>query len=47
MVYKKYEIDEEEVEDVISPTMEREITLCTCTFNKNKRLIIRAMNISP
>ena len=41
-VYKKYEINEADTKKVIEPLTEKEITLCTCTFNKNKRLIIRA-----
>ena len=45
-VYKKYEIDEIDTKNVTESLLEREITLCTCTFNKNKRLIIRAKFIN-
>lgn len=41
-VYKKYEINEIDTEKVVEGYFERELTLCTCTFNKNKRLIIKA-----
>ena len=41
-VYKKYEINEIDTEKVVESYFERELTLCTCTFNKNKRLIIKA-----
>ena len=41
-VYKKYEIDEKDVEQVIKSDVRKEITLCTCTFDKSKRLIIKA-----
>ena len=37
VVYKKYEIGEEE-----SQIFQRELTLSTCTFDKTKRLVIRA-----
>ena len=41
-VYKKYEIEEKDVEQVTKAETTREITLCTCTWDKQKRLIIRA-----
>ena len=42
IVYRKYEIDEEETENVVNTRLDRELTLCTCTFDKSKRLVIRA-----
>lgn len=42
MVYDIYEIEEEKIEEVIQPKKEKELTLCTCTLEKNKRLIVRA-----
>ena len=45
-VYKKYEINEIDTEKVIDSVLERELTLCTCTFDKNKRLIIKAKFIN-
>ena len=41
-IYKKYEIDEEDTDKVINSELEKELTLCTCTFDKDKRLIIKA-----
>lgn len=40
-VYKKYEIDENDTEEVMKTQYQREITLCTCTFNKEKRFVIK------
>ena len=45
-VYKKYEINEINTEEVTKPVMEKELTLCTCTFDKEKRLIIKAKLIN-
>ena len=45
-VYKKYEINEIDTEEVIKPIMERELTLCTCTFDKEKRLVVKAKFIN-
>ena len=42
IVYDKYDIDESETEKVTKAKEEIELTLCTCTWNKDKRLIIRA-----
>ena len=42
VVYKKYEIGEEESQKLIEPIFQRELTLSTCTFDKTKRLVIRA-----
>ena len=42
IVYRKYEIDESDTEKVIEPMVNKDLTLCTCTFDKNKRLIIKA-----
>ena len=44
-IYKKYEVEEIDIEEVIKPDSEREITLCTCTFDKEKRLIVKAKYI--
>lgn len=41
-IYKKYEIDDSEIEKFIKQEVDNELTLCTCTFEKNKRFIIRA-----
>ena len=45
-VYKKYEINEIDTEEVIKPIMEKELTLCTCTFDREKRLVIKAKFIN-
>ena len=42
IVYRKYEIDESDTEKVIEPMVNKDLTLCTCTFDKNKILIIKA-----
>ena len=43
-IYQKYEIDERDTEKVVEQRETRELTLCTCTYDKEKRLIIRAKN---
>ena len=40
-VYKKFEINEGDTQSVLKQEKERELTLCTCTFNKKKRLVIK------
>lgn len=40
-IYKIYEIDEKDTEEVMRTETEQELTLCTCTFDKTKRLIIK------
>ena len=44
-VYKKYEIDEKDIEEATKSKAIQEITLCTCTFNKEKRYIVRARKV--
>ena len=44
-VYKKYEIDEKDTQKVIVSEVEEEITLCTCTFDKSKRFVVRAKRV--
>ena len=42
-VFEKLEINKSNVEDIINPKVSgRILTLCTCTIDKNTRLIIRA-----
>ncbi len=43
MVYDIYEINEQDINEVISNNgVLKTVTLCTCTFDKNKRLIVKA-----
>ena len=42
VVYQKFEITEKNVEQVLRAKAKKEVTLCTCTFDKSKRLIIKA-----
>jgi LPXTG-site transpeptidase (sortase) family protein len=43
-IFNIYEIDENNIENVISQDKDKYLlTLCTCTFNKKKRLIIKAV----
>ena len=44
-VYEKYEANESDTEKVIENKIGRELTLCTCTYNKDFRLVIKAQNI--
>lgn len=41
-VYKKYETNEADTESVIRQELPKELTLCTCTYNKEKRLVVKA-----
>ena len=41
-IYSIYEIDEKDINNAIKDENKRTITLCTCTLNKSKRLIIKA-----
>ena len=45
IIYEKYEINEKDTEKATKPLVEKELTLCTCTINKSKRLVIRAKQI--
>ena len=44
-IYKKEEINQNEVQKVLESKNIREITLCTCTLDKQKRFIIKAKGI--
>ena len=41
-VYQKFETHENDIEKVIKQESQKELTLCTCTYNKEQRLIIKA-----
>ena len=41
-VYKKFEINENDIESVIKQEFSKELTLCTCTYNKEQRLVVKA-----
>ena len=45
IIYDKYEIDEQDTKKVINQKYDRELSLCTCTFDKDKRLVIKAVQI--
>jgi len=41
-VYEKYEINENDIEKVVKQETLKELTLCTCTYDKEQRLVIKA-----
>ena len=42
-IYSKYEVDENNINDVIRQEYYQELTLVTCTIDRNKRLVIKAI----
>ncbi|MBR2289330.1 MAG: sortase [Clostridia bacterium] len=41
-VYQKYEINQSDTEKVTRQEVPRELTLCTCTYDKEKRFVVKA-----